>query len=916
MADNDFTRDTDAQDLTTGATPDTPGSGQGQQTQESDADLLDGPPGHPSDDDTCTPPVSEQPAWPSTTTREFLQTLWGEIPDGKVLIWMLPDKKSRWYAHFENIDDDMRFHENEDVYTGVGIAPKEGLRLPSNKRLKEWEVAGIAGLWADIDIAHGVHKKAEMLPPSIEQALEVLNELPFQATMVANSGHGLQLWWVFKEVWLFADEDERESARRVCQWWHKMLKELFAVHNWTVDSTFDLARVMRLPGTWNNKEPEDRKPVEVVGGTKERYDRANFLELVPGDFEATPMGVRVTRNADGNGYEFVPGSSGLTMDPDAEPSSTRMETLLKLEPRFSATWDKNRPDLADQSPSAYDMALANFAVRAEWPDQEVCNLLIAFRRRHRLELKLREDYYARTIGKAHLDAPTMPPKNQGHSQLGSPASEQVQSEAADEGYDPMGLRSTVVLVQDEGVNVKACVAAVTASNDPPNFFSVPDARGICVLAGKEVRVCTPTESHLEIANRGKFLKWDKKGKLQNATPTVTLMKLVHVALRRALPTFNGVKRLPFLWNGKLFGQPGYHPESGYFVDVPEDIDLTLSVADGLEVIEEYLGEFPYETAADKANAFSTIIGAPLKVLGNAPGLYVDKPASQTGASLLCTCLAWIIDGRHPAIVTQGTSTGELDKRVITKLKDNPAAIIIDNITGVLDSVMLVSGMTDHYFGGRLLNVNDDAVVETKNLALMFTGNNFLASRDLLNRCLRCRLDANHPMPETRSGFRHVLPAAVRKNRSTLVSAVASIVQRWIEAGMPKGNPILGAFPDYTQALSGLMTFAGMSDLDGNRARMVRAVVPPAENLEPIVCQWWEAHNSAPVSAKDLLPLAEDLAITGKDERGLAASLSQKLAKAIGQVFEIADGVRVKIEDSGRDANGRAKRGLKYRLRKL
>ena len=47
MADNDFTRDTDAQDLTTGATPDTPGSGQGQQTQESDADLLDGPPRPP-----------------------------------------------------------------------------------------------------------------------------------------------------------------------------------------------------------------------------------------------------------------------------------------------------------------------------------------------------------------------------------------------------------------------------------------------------------------------------------------------------------------------------------------------------------------------------------------------------------------------------------------------------------------------------------------------------------------------------------------------------------------------------------------------------------------------------------------------------------------------------------------------------
>ena len=89
------------------------------------------------------------------------------------------------------------------------------------------------------------------------------------------------------------------------------------------------------------------------------------------------------------------------LDPGAQPSSTRLETLLKLEPKFRATWEKRRPDLSDQSASAYDMALANFAVKAKWPDQEVANLLIAFRREHDLDLKLREKYYAVTIGKAH-----------------------------------------------------------------------------------------------------------------------------------------------------------------------------------------------------------------------------------------------------------------------------------------------------------------------------------------------------------------------------------------------------------------------------------------------------------------------------------------------------------------------------------
>ena len=351
---------------------------------------------------TTEGPVTQFPeraVWPPTTPSEFLKTLWGGIPPGRVLIWMLPDKKSRWYVHFNNVDGDMRFHEYEDVYTGVGLAPREGLELTSNKRVKEWEVAGITAFWADIDVAHDVHKKREQLPPSIERAMEAIAKLPFEATIIVNSGHGLQLWWVLKEIWLFADAEEREQARRACQWWHRLVKETFAQFGWTVDSTFDLPRVMRLPGTWNNKNPQERRRVEVTGGSGTRYGRELFTQLVPEDFKATPMGAR--RSTSRSSARFSTEGSRLVLDPEAQPSFSRMDTLLKLEPKFRATWEKRRPDLNDQSASAYDMALANFAVRAKWPDQEVANLLIAFRREHDLELKLRENYYAVTIAKAH-----------------------------------------------------------------------------------------------------------------------------------------------------------------------------------------------------------------------------------------------------------------------------------------------------------------------------------------------------------------------------------------------------------------------------------------------------------------------------------------------------------------------------------
>ena len=60
------------------------------------------------------------------TPAAFLTSLWGSPPPGRVLVWTLPDKRSHWYAHFDDIDRDMRSHIHKNVYTGVGIAPKEG----------------------------------------------------------------------------------------------------------------------------------------------------------------------------------------------------------------------------------------------------------------------------------------------------------------------------------------------------------------------------------------------------------------------------------------------------------------------------------------------------------------------------------------------------------------------------------------------------------------------------------------------------------------------------------------------------------------------------------------------------------------------------------------------------------------------
>ena len=333
--------------------------------------------------------------------EEFLTDLWGNPPPGVALVWTLPNNRSRWYTRFDGISQEMEDHALEDVYTGVGIASRNGNRFNSQNRFTEEEVGGLAGMWADIDVAHPVHKKPN-LPPTQEQALTTLEEALLEPTLLVDSGHGIQAWWLFEQPWLFQSPQEHELGRRAAQWWHQHIKALYTARGWTTDSVFNLDRIMRLPGTWNNREPVDRRPVIAIGEKGKRYTPEEFLDQVPEEFHTStpPLGRRGGRKPPRHGAASGGPGQLLTLSSDAEPSAIRLAAILKENPKFRRSWEQERKDMNDQSASAYDMSMATIALGAGWPDQEVVNLMICWRRKHGHDLKLRENYYAVTLDKA------------------------------------------------------------------------------------------------------------------------------------------------------------------------------------------------------------------------------------------------------------------------------------------------------------------------------------------------------------------------------------------------------------------------------------------------------------------------------------------------------------------------------------
>lgn len=195
------------------------------------------------------------------TPSEFLHELYpNDIPDGLyLLIWTLPGKKSYWST---SIDDAVAvigsLPRRTNVYVGCGLSPRD---YGPNKRCPANEIAGTPGFWADIDIASPAHKKKN-LPPTVGDAVALARDaIGMEPSIVVHSGHGIHVWWRYKTPYVFDDSDARDNEALILRGVTDLLRDEAKKHGWDCDSTHDLSRVLRVPGTMNYKR--GLSPVEV-----------------------------------------------------------------------------------------------------------------------------------------------------------------------------------------------------------------------------------------------------------------------------------------------------------------------------------------------------------------------------------------------------------------------------------------------------------------------------------------------------------------------------------------------------------------------------------------------------------------------------------------------------------------------------
>lgn len=345
--------------------------------------------------------------------QQFFQSIHGDGLDGDdrdlyISLFRKEGKQTFWAKSPEEAARTaVAASETSDIWMGVGLSPDifmskqleaqakvTGVTPPwTDRRCPSSKVACIPGLWLDLDIASDnidIHKRANY-PPSVEAALQFMEDtIPLPPTWVIHSGHGLQCWWVFKEPEYLFDADARKEMANLSFQWNSTWRARAADRGWTVDATHDLARILRIPGTTNRKVESEIVPVTVVSFDDDaRFDISEFEPYLI-DIAQAPVAPPSGGECDAN---FV-------LRAGAMPPAEKFSALSVLDQNFSDSWGHRREDMKDASQSEYDMSLASFAVEAGWTDQEIADLLVANRRFHGADLKLRVSYYASTIRRA------------------------------------------------------------------------------------------------------------------------------------------------------------------------------------------------------------------------------------------------------------------------------------------------------------------------------------------------------------------------------------------------------------------------------------------------------------------------------------------------------------------------------------
>ena len=300
-------------------------------------------------------------------------------------------------------------------------------------------------------------------------------------------------------------------------------------------------------------------------------------------------------------------------------------------------------------------------------------------------------------------------------------------------------------------------------------------------------------------------------------PPALLRQLLTPGLVRGLTPLEAVITAPTLRaDGSMLDRPGYDRRTGLLLDplgvdipaIPSAPDIAQA-RDALALLMAPFRDFPFIDGHARGALLAALLTVAVRpALPTAPAFAFDAPVQGAGKTLLASCVGALALGRAPEIWPHvaGRDDEETRKRLFTALRSGAAALVWDNVTGVLDSAALAAALTAPVLIDRVLGKSESQALPNRALILL-TGNNLALAGDMPRRVIPCRIDPVSATPFARS-FAHDPLAAVLADRMALIAAALTVIRGALTAPPPPPDGRTASFDAWDDLVRRAVRWAG------------------------------------------------------------------------------------------------------------
>jgi hypothetical protein len=324
-----------------------------------------------------------------------------------------------------------------------------------------------------------------------------------------------------------------------------------------------------------------------------------------------------------------------------------------------------------------------------------------------------------------------------------------------------------------------------------------------------------------------------RGTARDVPPPLDVAKdiLIRNPATCGFPVLDALVEAPTLRSdGSILTQPGYDAASHLYlipspglenIEVPDEpcrdhIDVAL------DLIRDVIADFPFIDQSSRANAIGAILTSVCRhiITGPVPLALFDATTQGTGKTLLAEVISIILTGCSANLMSAPIDPEEWRKQLTSILIEAPPLVVIDNVTGTLNSGDLAKVITSEIHRDRILGKSETVSVPVR-CSWIATGNNLQLGGDMARRCYWIRMEPECSDPFHRTGFKHErLKQYLIDHRRDILIALLTLARAWFAAGQPKSSVLpVGGFERWSEVISGILQYAGIESFLGNSEKL-------------------------------------------------------------------------------------------------